>query len=263
MRVIDTTHMEVVSMGIPWRHALSPCSKQAIALLERNTKVVTWLMPRGGRAQDQIPCILYKERYYSLSLRMQKAIYRHIRLKKGFKNEELVNGQPKLRIPDLLLKEKIRTQSRFDVRSRPSRCDRSIKINGVGMHVRQAMRNGESSSSSTTTTTSSKKKKADPQQQQRDRSKSVSTVAWRMKEVLHRMVEGVRTRAPHPQLTIFLYRNQQCEITNAFFQELEKENVTLFGQRDDFMAYMMARYDEFMRRSSSCTTATAMPDPKT
>ena len=255
MRAIDTTHMEVVSMGIPWRHALSPCSKQAIALLERNTKVVTWLMPRGGRAQDQIPCILYKERYYSLSLRMQKAIYRHIRLKKGFKNEELVNGQPKLRIPDLLLKEKIRTQSRFDVRSKSSMCDRSIKINGVAMW--QAMRNGESSS---TTTPSNKKKKADPQQQQqqqRDRSKSVSTVAWRMKEVLHRMVEGVRTRAPHPQLTIFLYRNQQCEITNAFFQELEKENVTLFGQRDDFLTYIMARYDEFMRR---CTTT---PDPKT
>jgi len=115
MRVIDASHMEVVSMGIPWRHALSPCSKQAIALLERNTKVVTWLMPRGGRAQDQIPCILYKDRYFSLSLRMQKAIYRHIRLKKGFKNEEMVNGLPKLRIPDLLLKEKIRTQSRFDV----------------------------------------------------------------------------------------------------------------------------------------------------
>ena len=116
MRVIDATHMEVVTLGLPWRHAVSPCSKQAISLLERNTKVVTWLMPKGGSARDQIPCILYKDRYFSLSLRMQKAIYRHIRLKKGFKNEETVNGLSKLRIPDLLLKEKIRTQSRFDVR---------------------------------------------------------------------------------------------------------------------------------------------------
>jgi hypothetical protein len=80
--------------------------------------VVTWVMPRGGKPHEQIPCIQYKDRYYSLSLRMQKAIYRHIRLKKGFKNEETVNGTPKLRIPDLLLKEKIRTQSRFDVRAR-------------------------------------------------------------------------------------------------------------------------------------------------
>jgi hypothetical protein len=46
---------------------------------------------------------------------MQKAIYRHIRLKKGFKNEEMVDGMSKLRIPDILLKEKMRTQSRFDV----------------------------------------------------------------------------------------------------------------------------------------------------
>jgi hypothetical protein len=46
---------------------------------------------------------------------MQKAIYRHIRLKKGFKNEERMDGMSKLRIPDVLLKEKMRTQSRFDV----------------------------------------------------------------------------------------------------------------------------------------------------
>ena len=117
MRLIHGAEdMEVVSAGLPWRHAMPPCAKAAIALLERNTKVVTWLMPRGGQPHEQIPCILYKERYYSLSLRMQKAIYRHIRLKKGFRNEERVNGTAKLRIPDLLLKEKIRTQSRFDVR---------------------------------------------------------------------------------------------------------------------------------------------------
>ena len=107
--------MEILSAGLPWRHAISPCCKQAIYLLERNTKVVTWIKPHGGSPQDQIPCILYKSKYYSLSLRMQKAIYRHVRLKKGFKNEETVNGMRTLKIPDLLLKEKIRTQSRFDV----------------------------------------------------------------------------------------------------------------------------------------------------
>ena len=121
MRVIEGDGMEVVSAGMPWLHDVPPCSKAAIALLERNTKVVTWLVPVGGQAHEQVPCILYKGKYYSLSLRMQKAIYRHIRLKKGFKNEERVNGTSKLRIPDLLLKEKIRTQSRFDVRA-PPRC---------------------------------------------------------------------------------------------------------------------------------------------
>jgi hypothetical protein len=117
MRVIDTRDMEVVNVGLPWHHAISPCSKQAIKLLERNTKIVSWLMPKGGQPHDQIPSILYRNQHYALSLRMQKAIYRHIRLKKGFTNEERVNGTSKLRIPDLLLKEKMRTQSRFDVRA--------------------------------------------------------------------------------------------------------------------------------------------------
>ena len=115
MKVIDISNMEIVYSGMPWMHAIPPCSKQAIELLERNTKIVTWVMAKGGTVKDQIPCILYNSKYYSLSLRMQKAIYRHIRLKKGFQNEEQMDGMSKLRIPDVLLKEKMRTQSRFDV----------------------------------------------------------------------------------------------------------------------------------------------------
>ena len=107
--------MIVVQPGVEWDHNIPPCSKQAIQLLERNTKVVTWLMKRGGSTQDQIPCIKYQNKFYSLSLRMQKAIYRHVRLKKGFQNQETIDGIVKLKIPDILLKEKIRTQSRFDV----------------------------------------------------------------------------------------------------------------------------------------------------
>ena len=121
MKVIDVSDMEILYSGMPWMHTIPPCSKQAIELLERNTKIVTWVMAKGGSVKDQIPCILYNAKYYSLSLRMQKAIYRHIRLKKGFKNEENMDGMAKLRIPDVLLREKIRTQSRFDVSSSESR----------------------------------------------------------------------------------------------------------------------------------------------
>jgi hypothetical protein len=73
------------------------------------------LMPPSGSIHDQLAVIKYKNSYYSLSLRMMKAIYRHVRLYKGFKNMENVNGIIKQRIPELLLREKIRTQSRFDV----------------------------------------------------------------------------------------------------------------------------------------------------
>jgi hypothetical protein len=115
MKLINLQDMEIVFSGKPWTFALQPCAKQAIPLLERNEKIVSWLKPLGGGVSDHIPAILFKDKFYSLSLRMQKAIYRHIRLKKGFKNEEIMDGIAKLRIPDVLLKEKIRTQSRFDV----------------------------------------------------------------------------------------------------------------------------------------------------
>lgn len=129
------SQMEMVFAGEPWTHKLMPCSKQAIPLLERNEKIVSWIRPKGGDVAQHIPAIRYKDKFFTLSLRMQKAIYRffffiinilnlhllkfinrHIRLKKGFKNEEIMDGVVKLRIPDVLLKEKIRTQSRFDVR---------------------------------------------------------------------------------------------------------------------------------------------------
>eukprot|EP00961_Rhodomonas_salina_P249966 3378594-Rhodomonas_salina.1 len=76
---------------------------------ERNERLVTWLMPTDGGIKDQVAAIRYKGGYYSLSLCMMKAIYRHVRLYKDFVNVENVNGIQKQRIPELLLKEKIRT----------------------------------------------------------------------------------------------------------------------------------------------------------
>lgn len=119
MKIFNMHNMEVAYHGDEWTHAMSPCCKAAIPYLERNEKIVSWLKPTGGCVQDQIPAILFQGKYCTLSLRMQKAIYRHIRLKKGFKNEEIMDGVIKLRIPDVLLKEKIRTQSRFEARPPP------------------------------------------------------------------------------------------------------------------------------------------------
>lgn len=117
MRLIDTSKMNVLCCGTAWTHDVAPCSKDAIILLERNERLVTWLMPFGGKIEEQVAAIQYHGGYYSLSLRMMKAIYRHVRLYKGFVNIENVNGIMKQRIPELLLREKIRTQSRFDVSS--------------------------------------------------------------------------------------------------------------------------------------------------
>ena len=75
-----------------------------------------WLQPPGGDVSTQIPAMKLEDGFYSLSLRMMKAIWRHVRLKKDFINVERAQmGGLKLRIPSMLLNEKIRTKTRFNV----------------------------------------------------------------------------------------------------------------------------------------------------
>jgi hypothetical protein len=117
MRILDISAMDVVYHGREWPYPdVDPSSRSCIACLERNESLVTWLQPPGGMIEDQIPAIRVKDKFCALSLRMQKSLFRHVRLRKNFVNREpLSNGTFKLRIPLLLLQEKIRTQTRFNV----------------------------------------------------------------------------------------------------------------------------------------------------
>jgi hypothetical protein len=85
---IDTSNMDVILRGKVWSHTEDPSAKNAVHLLERNEALVTWLQPRGGSVEDQVPAINVNGQYRGLSLRMQKSIWRHVRLKKGFVNLE-------------------------------------------------------------------------------------------------------------------------------------------------------------------------------
>ncbi len=82
--------------------------------------------------------------------------------------------------------------------------------------------------------------------ERRERAKSVNTVAARMKQVVDKMIQAQRSDEPRPQITVFLYKSPHSEITNAFFQELQKENPTLFRHREDFLSLISNRYDEFI-----------------
>ncbi len=84
------------------------------------------------------------------------------------------------------------------------------------------------------------------QQQRRERSKSVNTVAARMKQVVEHMVASYKAGELHPNLTIFQYKSPQSEIINAFFNELQRENRVLFHSRDEVLALIARRYDEFV-----------------
>jgi hypothetical protein len=92
-----------------------------ISQLERNEALVTWLEPNSGNVSDQFPAIRVKDQYYTMSLRMMKAVWRHVRLKKNFVNRETIpHVGVKLRIPEVLLVEKMRTQQRFNVSAAPA-----------------------------------------------------------------------------------------------------------------------------------------------
>ena len=59
--------------------AQPPCSRGMVKHLERNEKMVSWLQPVDGLVEEQLPAIRFKGVFYTLSLRMMKSIWRHVR----------------------------------------------------------------------------------------------------------------------------------------------------------------------------------------
>jgi len=117
MKVVSMKDVTVVKNGLDWPFAKLPSGKDMIHRLERNESYVSWLIPANAeKADDMFPAIRVSDVYYTLSLRMMKAIWRHVRLRKGFVNMQIVPYVGKLpRIPRSLLEEKMRTQDRFNV----------------------------------------------------------------------------------------------------------------------------------------------------
>jgi len=116
MKRVNMSGISVVYSGEDWKFTQPPCSRDMMCYLERNERLVSWLQPPTGDVHDQLPAIKVKDEYFTISLRMMKAIWRHVRLRKGFSNvERAPYGGLKLKIPTSLLSEKLRTQSRFNV----------------------------------------------------------------------------------------------------------------------------------------------------
>jgi hypothetical protein len=120
MRVVDMAKHKVIKCGVDWPYDATPNCKRMITQLERNEALVSWRQPLGGTVTDQFPAIRIRDQFYTMSLRMMKAVWRHVRLKKNFVNREVIpHVGVKLRIPEILLVEKMRTQQRFNVSSVP------------------------------------------------------------------------------------------------------------------------------------------------
>lgn len=116
MKEVDVRENDLVISGKVWEHSKSPCCKDMIKHLVRRECYCSWFQPIGGSVWDQFPAIKIRDKYFTLSLRVQKAMFRHVRLTRDFNNiETLPDGQLKLRIPMQLLHEKKRTATRFTV----------------------------------------------------------------------------------------------------------------------------------------------------
>jgi hypothetical protein len=120
MREINLQNVVVVQAGLSWPHLQQPTNRSMLPFLERNEQFVSWLQPKNGSVDDQLATIKIGSKFYSLSLRLQKALFRHVRLQANFINRErLPDGRLKLRIPVSLLNDKRRTAARFSVRTSP------------------------------------------------------------------------------------------------------------------------------------------------
>ena len=89
-KTIDTSRLKLIHCGKEYPHSLLTSTDTEILLfLERKENYIYWFQPIDSDSpSDQIPALKYKGNYYSLSLRTMKSVWRHVRLKKGFKNIE-------------------------------------------------------------------------------------------------------------------------------------------------------------------------------
>lgn len=116
----------VVKAGVECQSETPISLEELVALMERNETYIYWLQPHDSGVEAQIPAICINGKFYHPNLRLEKAIFRNVRLSRDFSNEELLeDGTPKLRIPVRLMNEKLKSSIRFQVRARTVRVRQS------------------------------------------------------------------------------------------------------------------------------------------
>lgn len=113
MKLLGVSEFDIVKAGK--RYSMPPPVQvqSLIESMERNESYIYWLKPKGGGVEDQFASINVNGKFYLLNSKLEKAIFRNVRLTKDFRNYELLaDGTKKLRIPTRLLREKIRTSVR-------------------------------------------------------------------------------------------------------------------------------------------------------
>lgn len=115
MKAIHIAEFEIIKCGVEFVTGVGkiPGVEELLPHMERNENYVYWIQPKGGSVEQQQACICVNGTYYTLNNKLEKAIFRNVRLTRDFKNyERLVDGTRKLVIPNRLFQEKLRTSNR-------------------------------------------------------------------------------------------------------------------------------------------------------
>ena len=113
MKPLDISGFKIVKAGIKFNITPPFSVTDLIRHMERNDAFIFWLQPESGDVEQQEACIHVNGRYYMLNGKLEKAIFRNVRLTRDFRNyEHLVDGTKKLVIPKRLMNEKLRTSKR-------------------------------------------------------------------------------------------------------------------------------------------------------
>ena len=239
----------LVHSGEAWEHAQPPCSRQMIRHLERNEGLVTWVQPKGGTVKDQFPVMrLADGHYYTMSLRMMKAVWRSVRLKRGFVNVERAPfGGEKLRIPSLLFVEKMRTQCRFNVSRRARVIDmcrvrrgRLLKTNRAPLSL-QLMRSSSLGPAATTSTMPAAGAGAGAGGGRKVTHNASSKVAVVVERMLLPLLDApMRTHVVFDALP-----TEEDQGALDLVEDVERRHPEAVADRASFVGYMSTLYDRY------------------
>ena len=122
MRKIDVRNYDIIKTGVEFKTNIPPKKARQLQApdidlllphMERNESYVYWLQPKHGLMEQQEACICVNGQYYLLNGKLEKAIFRNVRLTRDFENfEKMIDGTCKLVIPRRLMLEKLRTSKR-------------------------------------------------------------------------------------------------------------------------------------------------------
>jgi len=119
MKCINMMAYDIVKAGVACQSETPIRLDRLLALMERNESYIYWLQPLNADVHAQVPAICINGKFFHPNLKLEKAIFRHVRLSRDFDNQELLeDGTPKLRIPVRLMREKVKSSIRFQVRAR-------------------------------------------------------------------------------------------------------------------------------------------------